>query len=116
MQNNDIAYGDRIRQAIDIVLKTALRSVGMISYGRSPRAFYFPEEKQLNILGEQLKKTFMLDVSQRDTHFLQLLFVSNQHKKVTRTIVCAFSYKYFHTQIGTYICSIFRFGKFYENL
>ena len=77
MHRDDIVRGERIRQAIDIVLKTAFRGVGMMSYGRSPRAFYFPEEKQLNILGSKLKQMFRSDVSQEVIILILSLFISN---------------------------------------
>jgi len=46
---------DKIRQAMDIICKSALLSVGMKVFGRSPRVFYFPDEMQGRFIDNRSK-------------------------------------------------------------
>jgi len=50
--SQDVEYSDleRVRQAMDIVQKHALHAVGMKSYGRAPRSFYFGDNEQRMIM------------------------------------------------------------------
>ena len=43
IKQDQINHADQVRQATDIVLKTSMRSVGMMAFGRSPKTFYFPQ-------------------------------------------------------------------------
>jgi len=46
--SDQVEYKDleRVRQAMDVVQKHALHAIGMKSYGRAPRSFYFGEKEQ----------------------------------------------------------------------
>jgi len=47
---------ERVRQAMDIIIKSAMLTAGMKVFGRSPRVFYFPESDQNSVMqGRQLK-------------------------------------------------------------
>ena len=52
-----------IRQALDIILKSAMITVGMKAFGRSPRAFYFPEDEQHKFMNTQMLQRMMNNVS-----------------------------------------------------
>lgn len=58
-----------IRRAIDIIIKSAMLTVGMKAFGRNPRAFYFPEQDQRQVIniqnhrGLQLENMLKNDVS-----------------------------------------------------
>eukprot|EP00559_Dactyliosolen_fragilissimus_P005779 CAMPEP_0184858258 /NCGR_PEP_ID=MMETSP0580-20130426/3389_1 /TAXON_ID=1118495 /ORGANISM="Dactyliosolen fragilissimus" /LENGTH=1354 /DNA_ID=CAMNT_0027354333 /DNA_START=16 /DNA_END=4080 /DNA_ORIENTATION=+ len=51
----EINHLEKVRQAMDIIQKSALLTVGMQTFGKSPRAFYFSQDKQMDLLDSKLK-------------------------------------------------------------
>ena len=57
-QSVEKARVEHIRQAMDIIQKSALLAIGMQTFGPSPRAFYFGEDEQLSLLSRNLQSAF----------------------------------------------------------
>ena len=52
-----------VRRAMDIIMKSAMVTIGMKAFGRNPRAFYFPEEMQPEVVNSNLLSRMMQNVS-----------------------------------------------------
>ena len=61
---------EEMRQAIDIVMKGAMTTLRMTAFGRSPRVFYFPEDRQRNLLDGCQK---LQDITNRERTYMPLL-------------------------------------------
>ncbi len=66
---SNIETVEHTRQAMDIILKSALHSIGMKAFGRNPRAFHFPEDRQEMVVNSNLLQRMLRNV--------RLLFFSN---------------------------------------
>jgi hypothetical protein len=58
------------RQAMDVILKSAMVTVGMKAFGRNPRAFYFPEDLQPEVINSRLLQNMLRNVSARRVELL----------------------------------------------
>ena len=68
---NDQVQGlEAVRQAMDIILRSAMMTAGMTAFGRSPRAFHFPESDQKSLLQGSGKMEALLN---RERNYLPLL-------------------------------------------
>ncbi len=58
------------RQAMDVILKSAMVTVGMKAFGRNPRAFYFPEDLQPEVINSRLLQNMLRNVSAQQVQLL----------------------------------------------
>ena len=59
----EVTRMEHARQAMDIINRSALLAIGMKTFGRSPRAFYFGLDQQMDLLSRNLQGMFQDNVS-----------------------------------------------------
>lgn len=67
--NPEVSNLEKTRQSIDIILRSGLLTAGMKTFGKSPRVFYFPEDKQAELIGSRLLRNML----SREKNFIPIV-------------------------------------------
>ncbi len=84
----DMNEYQKTRQALDIILKSAMTVIGMKAFGRNPRAFYFPDKMQPGVLQIQQQPH---GGRSRNITFNDM--INNVRKNQSSSVLC---YYFFH--------------------
>ena len=49
---------DKFRQGLDVIIKHSLERIGLKTFGKSPRVFYFDDKFQASLLGNTLNRMY----------------------------------------------------------
>ena len=68
--NTKMPGQDKFRQSLDVIIKHSLDRIGLKSFGKSPRVFYFDDKIQPSLLGNTLNRMYQNLVSKYRCHVL----------------------------------------------